>query len=343
MKKKVFVLLIGGVFITGHARSVTEQQPDVHEQVMQGIEMVYLHQYSKAEKIFYKIQKSYSENPTGYLFMAALFYLRIVDEESEAEEDYFYENINNAISKAEIALAHDENDLYAYFYLGGAYGYLGMYQARKKEWISALRNGWEGVLQLKRIVEMDSTFYDAYYGLGVYDYYRSKLMELLWWLPIITDNREKGIQQLKETMERGIYSRESAACMAGKILNEERRFEESVNITKTMLQKYPDNRIFLWNLGDGYFGIKKYEDSEDCYHRILNQVLEIKDQNRIQEIKVRYVLAQLMAARGNREQSLQEYKTILSYSLNTDIKRQVSDILVNSEKIVKKNIKDTIK
>jgi hypothetical protein len=64
------------------------------------------------------------------------------------------------------------------------------------------------------IAQADPQFWDAYLGLGVYHYYGSMLTKAYWFLPGFGDQRQKGLNEIRQARERGSTTSESLADYA---------------------------------------------------------------------------------------------------------------------------------
>ncbi|GJL77238.1 MAG: hypothetical protein NPINA01_02270 [Nitrospinaceae bacterium] len=63
----------------------------------------------------------------------------------------------------------------AYLYLGGAEGYIGIFEYGEGNLINALVNGFQADTHLEKALALDSTQVDAHFGLGIYRYGNSRL------------------------------------------------------------------------------------------------------------------------------------------------------------------------
>ncbi len=89
----------------------------------------------------------------------------------------------------------------AYFYLGAAEGYIGIFEYGEGNLISALINGLQADNHLEKSLEMDSARFDAYFGLGLYRYGNSRLGGLgNFIMQGGSDLREEGLNHLEKAL-----------------------------------------------------------------------------------------------------------------------------------------------
>ncbi|MFH0920062.1 MAG: tetratricopeptide repeat protein [Fibrobacterota bacterium] len=257
----------GVVFVNG------KEDRNLDAKMKKGLDLLFRENFSAAIKLFEQVKKDYPDHPVGYFLTAAALDARMYFYLNADQETEFMKNCEKAIELGEALIQKNPKDPWILFFTGGAYGYIGTFQSRYKRYITSFRNGWSGVTLLKQIHEMDNSFVDVLFGLGLYDYWSSKLSKLMWWMPGLGDKREDGINQLKKVVNEGYYTSQPAAANLMWIFITENRQQEAVDIAQRMLQKYPNNRIFSFGLAEAYFFMGQYDKSE----RLFRYILDISD------------------------------------------------------------------
>ena len=59
---------------------------------------------------------------------------------------------------------------------------------------------------LEKTLKLDSTYSDAYLGLGAYHYYKTVKSKAFLWLPFVVDRREQGIEELNLCVNSGLLA-----------------------------------------------------------------------------------------------------------------------------------------
>ncbi|MFQ5676128.1 MAG: hypothetical protein ACE5G1_09545, partial [bacterium] len=91
--------------------------------------------------------------------------------------------LNKTIKLTQTKLADGKDIAWNYFFLGGAYGYLAVYQGKQNKLLQAFRTSRLSIKALEKARSVDGSLYDLQVGLGTYKYYQSKLSRHLAWLP----------------------------------------------------------------------------------------------------------------------------------------------------------------
>ncbi len=135
-----------------------------------------------------------------------------------------------------------------HFILGLSLGELGEWDFINHHWFKAFFNGRKALSHLKDCIRLDSTYYDAYLGLGSYDYQVSRFGFLLKtgaFLGGLHANERRGIEHLIIAEDRGPYSRDQAAIfLATLYLMDKKDYKTSLSIVEKLRKKYPQSLYF---------------------------------------------------------------------------------------------------
>jgi tetratricopeptide (TPR) repeat protein len=302
--------------------------------MLKGMEYLYYENFGDALRLFEGVKKQYPDHPVGYFLTAAALDARMYFYFSAAAETEFVQNCEKAIEVGELMMQKDPGDKWNIFFTGGAYGYLGTFQARYKRYIASFRNGWTGVSYLKKIYDVDSTFTDVLYGLGLYHYWSSKLSKLLWWMPGIGDKREEGIAQLKKVIEGGQYTSQPASTNLMWIYITEGRFDEAIAIAQSMLNKYPNNRIFSFGLAESYYYTGNCDKSESIFQAIMDISDSDEFNNCVNSLHCRLFLARIYEKNKLYYKAVAECRRALTYRFNETDKIVAADYLSEIKSIL---------
>jgi tetratricopeptide (TPR) repeat protein len=238
--------------------------------IRRGIALSIAQDYEAALALFSALERQMPKNPAGYFFQAAVLQFKMMDHERYDETDLFRQKLVRTITVSRDNLKKNKNDAWAHFYTGAAYGYLAFSQAKQMQLVDAFKNGRSSIVALEKALAVDSTLYDAYLGLGTYKYYRSGLSRHLAWLPFIEDERAAGMMMVRRAMAKSHYSQFSALNSLCWILIEEKRYEESYRLIRSVLTDYPDNRTFLWCAAKLAKKMSRWHEAVEYYQEILH-------------------------------------------------------------------------
>jgi hypothetical protein len=135
-----------------------------------------------------------------------------------------------------------KDSLDALFYIGSILGGKGIILAKKGNWPSAVRCALRSVGYFKQVLALDSTYYAAYYGIGVFNYY---LSEHLQWLPFFGDKRLEAIRQIKRSLAAPRPYNFAACNSLCWILIERNELTEADSIVSRVIADHPENTLFL--------------------------------------------------------------------------------------------------
>ncbi len=291
--KKLWYSLSFSLFFVGSSVGQTGLDAKTDSLIQVGIELSIQHDYLKAETNFQRLIESYPDHPMGYFFMAATIQSKMMDYESDQWNQDFYRYIRSAIDFAEKNEAkNQDHDLWSMFYHGSALCYLAFYEGRNGDYLKAVSHGLSGISILKKIVKIDPEFYDACFGIGSYKYWRSQKTKFLNWLPLVSDDREEGIDLIRQAVEKGKYTQYAAMNELIWILLDAGRAEEAYSWALKGLEKFPQSRFFLWGAAKSAFELKNYTASVNHFQQLLDLIINSPSDNYYNEYICRLKLAQ---------------------------------------------------
>ncbi len=113
---------------------------------------------------------------------------------------------------------------------------------------------------------------------------------------------------------------------------DQHEYLKAKEIAEFGLKKFPNNRALLWGLARAYEDINKNQ-SIKIYQQIIDSYLRIQNQNHMQEIILKHILAQLYLKIGDKNKALSICNDILSINNLSD---RIKDILSSRLSLVKK-------
>jgi hypothetical protein len=127
------------------------------------------------------------------------------------------------------------------FYLASAYGGRGVMMAKTGAWFGAVREAVKSRALLEELVKADSTYFAAYLGLGVFDYYLSQGMK---WLPLF-NRTDEGIAAIERASSARFPYNIAAKNVLCWVYMERDRYRAADSVCATVLAEYPDNTVFV--------------------------------------------------------------------------------------------------
>lgn len=206
--------------------------------INKAIDLVYHLKYSEAMGMCDQVIEKYPDNPMGYLGKAAVYHIIMLNYRVSLFDNQFDSLTTLAIDTGGKAIKKYKDDANAFFVLGAAYGFRGLNRIRKGQWFGAFRDGIRGVSNLMKAHDMKNDLYDVYYGLGLYYYWKSAKAKVLMFLRLMKDEREKGIEYLKISIEKGKFSSTEAVFALMEIYYYEDRYEEALGAALSLKDRF---------------------------------------------------------------------------------------------------------
>lgn len=243
--KKVFLFFLTITF------SISAQTSDFDSRVNDGIKQIYNIKFTEAEKTFRSVMADYPEQPAGRFFLAMIDWWKILlDPDNESYDEIFFQKIEDVIYQCDQILDKNPKDVNALFFKGGSIGFRGRLRAFRESWLKAADDGREALPIVEEAAALDPNNMDVQLGFGIYNYYASvipneypMIKPLMIFFP--DGDKEKGIQQLKNTALNGKFAKYEARYF---LMTLYYRYENNSMLAddyaKMLTDDFPDNPVF---------------------------------------------------------------------------------------------------
>ncbi len=285
------------------SRTAAFEDATARELISRALEMTFLLDYDRAFADIDSLEVILGDHAVVSLLRSGIIYCRMLDYEDEQEMEDFERYYDKAWSAAE-KMVNDGEIAEGNLYLGIALGFRGLIYQRMGKWWPAVRMGLKAVSRLKKCLEADSTYYDAYLGVGTYKYWSSKATDFINWLPLIPDQKEEGIALMRVTMEKGLFGREIARSTLAWTLIDYGKPLEAVRLSREGLRKYPDSRYFLWTLANGYYKMGRLRKAAEVYQQLFDSIHAQKRNNYFNEVGIARKMAIIHLALDQPQEAL---------------------------------------
>ena len=243
--KKVFLFFLTITF------SISAQTSDFDSRVNDGIKQIYNIKFTEAEKTFRSVMADYPEQPAGRFFLAMIDWWKILlDPDNESYDEIFFQKIEDVIYQCDQILDKNPKDVNALFFKGGSIGFRGRLRAFRESWLKAADDGREALPIVEEAAALDPNNMDVQLGFGIYNYYAAVIPNenplikpLMIFFP--DGDKEKGIQQLKNTALNGKFAKYEARYF---LMTLYYRYENNSMLAddyaKMLTNDFPDNPVF---------------------------------------------------------------------------------------------------
>ena len=297
--------------------------PKTDSLIQKGIRLSIEQKYGEAVSLFTTIEKTEPNHPAGYFFHAATLQTQMMDYERYNLESQFFSLLEKTIHLAKKDIRKNPQNAWAHFFLGGAYGYQAFYRAKQNKLLDAFKKVTKSVRTLRRAIQIDSTLYDAYLGLGSYLYQKSKLSHSIAWIPFVKDDRREAIAMLKKGMQKSRYSKYSALNGLCWIYLEQGNYAEGLQLVKTGLKQFPKSRVFLWCGAKLATKMNRTREAIAFYQKILTSFHKENVSSPYNEVICRKNLAILYALIKDFDKAQTECAAIKQIPLDKDTRKRL--------------------
>ena len=290
--KKTFLLL---ALLTADSQSSHQRVPShvMDSLLTAGVDQTLRQDYERAQNTFRIVARDFPKHPTGFLYQAALLQTRAMDYELPMEREPFDSLLSLGQERASAMIERDPDSPWGYYYRGTMLGYDSYARAMRGDWFGAASKGMSSASDFRRAVAVDSSFYDAYAGIGTYSYWKTRKIEFLAWLPFIGDRREEGIRYLILCTERGTHNRFAAMSSLVSIYLDNGNLPEAARVATEALRSYPENRLFLWGLATAFDQSGDTSGALGAYQRLLASIVSDQKENSYNELVCRLNMIKL--------------------------------------------------
>lgn len=213
-----------------------------------GIEGIYAVDLPEAKKYFELALQKYPDHPYPNFGVAMVKWaeLEYLEDESAPEMGEEYKALTDKAIEIGLAwIKKHPGDANAYMVLGGMYGLRARLGVMKHRWVAAYFDGKKALSNTRRSLKLDPELYDAYLGLGMYEYYAGTLKGAIKILAalLMHGDAEKGLEYMRLCREKGYFNSMAAELMLIEIYTQTKgRYHDAATAVKwsaELRKRYP--------------------------------------------------------------------------------------------------------
>jgi hypothetical protein len=281
IRRSTLFLLFLPLFASAYAlaqsgnRTSTRATPRLEELREKGSEALFNLDYEAARQRFKEMARLFPEDPTGpqmlastlwletlnkaRLLQAAIYSSQSFDANTEDKPDphviqEFRDLTRQATQLARARLQRNPRDPQMLYTLGAIESLKASFDATvEHRFLAALREGSSGVDRHREVIKLDPNFHDAELTIGLYDYIVGTLplpAKLVASIAGVRGSKKRGIQTLERVAKEGHWGRDDARLLLMALYKHEKRFAESLVLSRALQEKYPRNYLFRLETAD---------------------------------------------------------------------------------------------
>jgi tetratricopeptide (TPR) repeat protein len=270
----LFLLLL----LPGVAGARDPNDPAFDLAAKRGIDHVYNLDFEEAERDFSELIRLQPGHPAGYFFLAMVDWWRILlDLDDESRDRKFYSDLDRVVDICDSLLDRDPDDVTAIFFKGGSLGFQGRLRFHRNDYLAAVNAARKALPLVQTASSLDPHNYDILLGTGIYNYYAEVIpaeypyvKPLLLFVP--SGDKKRGIAQLTEASEKGMYASTEAAYFLMQIyFFYEREFDKALDLARKLTVRYPNNMLFRRYLGRSYVLLSNWVGTDEVFSDIVSR------------------------------------------------------------------------
>lgn len=249
----MLIKLLLPLVLAGSAASASAAlTPNAEVHLDEGLRRLYSLDYQESRDAFRKLIELEPDNPFGYLFEAGGIWWQSSMEYglfkgTPTLQGLFEQDIEAALRKADPMTGSKDKIQRAdgHFVMGMALGTRGQWGLMRGHWWQAYRDGKKAIKHLRKCVKTEEHYYDAYLGLGVFDYQAARLPAVVTVLAGIDGDEKRGLERIQLAVENGKYGWRQAAQMLSSIyILDKRDYARALNVILRLQKAVPESPYF---------------------------------------------------------------------------------------------------
>ncbi|MEM8486766.1 MAG: hypothetical protein AAF564_14535 [Bacteroidota bacterium] len=252
--------------------------PRVQELGKLGLDHLYNMEREKASEAFDAIEELYPGHPVGpFLQGLNIWWDVMIDLPSETHDKAFFKQMDLAVKRANRMLKRNRKDFDAMFFKGAALGFSGRLKSNRGKWFSAAMDGKNALDYVMAISEREDENADFGFGKAIYDYFSVVIPQEYPAVRPFTifmkkGNKDRGLENLKRTMEEGYFIKTEAAYFLLQIYyTYEKSYRQSLAHVQWLREAHPQNSFFHVFEGRVYFRWGRWGDALPIFEDVLQK------------------------------------------------------------------------
>jgi tetratricopeptide (TPR) repeat protein len=245
--KKIYCLFLFLVLFSPFINS----QKYFDREIQIGLDKIYNFNWSDGTKVFNSLIRKDPQDPRGYHYKSVIYLWYYLGNFNEAYLDTFYNLTDKALELANEKIKTNHSAELSYL-IGSIYYNKSIAEARSGNYLQALWMSNQMKQNLDDAVQIKPDLYDAYLGLGLYNFALSQIPITLEWaanLVGISADKEAGLMYVKKSAQKGKLSKIDAqfylSQIYSRVIVDHPAAKELLN---NLVRRYPKNLLFNFSL-----------------------------------------------------------------------------------------------
>jgi predicted negative regulator of RcsB-dependent stress response len=292
---------------------------EIERNINRGLQHSYHFRWDKAQEVFKDLIEKYPDRPEGYHFLSGVYVWYYLSSKDKNDLKEFTAYSDTAIDKSLEILSKNPDDDEMLYITGTNYSYRAIAFGTAENYLDAAWASKRSESFLSKALEKNPERYDAYLGLGLYNYAVGHIPAAFRWalkLAGISGDRDLGIYYIKIAADKGDYCNVEAKYYYSQIIAEVYNDLTTASAYLSGLVKnYPENILFNYSLAS----VKIKERELDEAERILRKILKKDDDKFIRLISFsNFLLGDVYFKKNEFDSAAVYYRNFLTYAPDKD-------------------------
>lgn len=292
---------------------------DFRKSLSNGINKLYQLKLDEADKLFNTVIQLAPNDPRGYYYKSLEHLWTFLGSKQNQEYDSFFVYSDKAKLLVDSIDSIDQKVYLSDFWKGNVYSQRAMAFSANGSMIDAFWATKKAVGNYEDALEANPDFYDAYLGIGLFEYALSFVPAIFkWGLTItgLTADKEEGFKKIRLAQRKGNFVKVEATYHLSKLyMDYVAEYDSAKILLKQILAKYPENTLFLYQYALTLIANKELNKGED----VLNKLLQIDNKYLTQTNAFSYfLLGEIYFKRNKFEKAKTYYLTFLKHAKAID-------------------------
>ncbi len=272
-----FALLLAASLFAG------AQQHPQNNWIRQSVDLAINNRFTEAESLLTRRIAQNDSSAESWFYLASVLNSKMNYYENTIDARPYIKTLQTLLQKSEALLFAAKGNTVlqarALFFRGSAYGYLAFYQSKTGAYFHALSNGLSSINDLEEAVQLDSTLYDAYLGIGAYQYWRSTKFKHLFWVPFVEDLRLQGIGNIRKAIQKSRYSRYLAMHQMIYVLTNYGEMDEALGYARQAVSAFPNSVFMRWAYAHTLYKRHEYPQALQAFDALARLLQTTEEKN----------------------------------------------------------------
>lgn len=230
-------------------------------------------EFDSAEKTFNRIIELKPDSPQGFYRIAEIHFWIYLGSKDPGEYQVFLRFADLAQERIDKVLDDNPKDYQTMYIAGNLNSFRAMAQATNNSSVDAFWSSKKAVNYFEETLKLNPGYYDAYLGLGLFDYAMSFVPDFLKWavnLTGLTSDKARGFRYIKTAFRKGSSNKTEAAFHLSKIYTDYlAEYDSASALLRNLILRYPGNTVFNYQCAVTLIKNRQFDRANELLDRVI--------------------------------------------------------------------------